>query len=157
MCLTFYIEYVNTYRGVTSERCWNKKSQPLLPHINTNLTMICGPKYLYDNSIIQLRILSTPHMHKNTCIETSEKSYFTWSATDLPSSWLRLVQRENALPHNFSLSKIRRVQCISNVPAFCWGDWFLSCYIWSAEGTDIVLRQTQSRKACTQEKNIINL
>lgn len=90
MCLILYIDYVNTCRGVISERYWNKKSQPLLPQINTNLTMICGPKYLYENSIIQLRIFTTPHVHKakNTCIDTVRREI----SLDLHRPSLKLTQ-----------------------------------------------------------------
>lgn len=86
------------------------------PHRSTDLTMIDGPKYLYEGYRFQLRSCSSPDECNinNSWIEIGRTSNFTLAASVLPTSQYSSAPRDTNLIQNLSLGK--RVECASNIP-----------------------------------------
>lgn len=122
-----------------SARWQNRKFQPSFPYRNINLTMIFGPKCLYENSRIQL--ISYKHKAENSYIKMGKKSNSTLLTPAPPPCQHSLVPGENALAHNFSLEgKEKSGVCIQNSGFLegCLGDWFLYKFIWNTNGVSII-------------------
>lgn len=92
----------------------NKMTQPSLIHRNTDLTMINGPKYLYENSRIQLRSCHASGINKaeDSSIETDKKNHLNLPASTSTPNLHSSVLRENApVCDYFLMEKLRVKPC----------------------------------------------
>lgn len=106
--------------------------------------MIYGPKYLHENSRIQLRNFSDwgEHKTKNNCVETETGrrtiSHFLhqlFSQADIVQNWEKFTTSQ--LLHQGNKKNGVWGHCSSFLEG-CLRDWFLSYFTGSADGTDLV-------------------
>ena len=96
-------------------RWWNKRSQPLSPQRNTDLTTIHGWKYLYERSGIQVTDYSTLVEHRNEKRHIWKgKNIFT--CVNLLTTQQREPQKKISLTHKFSHGR-KRGQAYPQMPA----------------------------------------
>lgn len=109
-----------------------RTSRPCCPIETPNLTMIYGPKYLYENSRIQLRSFSSPgeHKAKNSCVETGGRtiSHFLhqfFPQADTAQNWEKCTTLQV-----FPQGNKKRGVCVhcSSFLEGCLRDWVLSCF-----------------------------